>query len=217
MADSDSRAGKRYDDAGTRTYVDRIHATHDAALDKAFDAPGSADMPAIQVAQSEGKMLELLCRLANARKAVEVGTLAGYSTIRLARGLMDGGHLWSLEISEKHAAVARENISAAGLDDRVTVRVGDARQTLSALAGEGPFDLVFLDADKESYVDYGRWAATHLRAGGVLIADNAYYFGNLLEDDDDAARVRAFHEECARAFHSVCVPTPDGIVVGIKK
>jgi caffeoyl-CoA O-methyltransferase len=217
MADNDSRAGVRYADANILRWIDRVHAGHDAGLARAFDAPGREDMPAIQVGPEEGRLLTLLMRMAGARRAVEVGTLAGYSAIRIARGLAPGGHLWTCELEAKHAAVARANLAAAGVADRVTVVEGPALDTLASLEQHGPFDAVFLDADKEGYADYGRWAARHLRPGGLLLADNVYLFGRLLDDSPTAANVRRFHEEAALKFDTVCIPTPDGLLMGIKR
>lgn len=217
MADRESRAGSRYSDEALLAYVDAVHAHHDDALQAAFDAPDSEDMPAIQVGRSEGRFLELLTRLCSATRVVEVGTLAGYSAIRLARGMGAGGKLWSVESEPRHAQVARARITDAGLDGVVEVIEGSGADVLASLEGHGPFDLVFIDADKESYPIYGAWARKHLRKGGLLVGDNAFLFGKLMEDSDRGAAMRRFHEEAAAHFDSVCVPTPDGLLVGIKR
>lgn len=217
MADNDSRAGTRYTTPELLAYVDRLHAPHDAPLAAAFDAPGKAGMPAIQVGISEGKFLELLLRLTQARKVVELGTLAGYSAIRLARGLPADGKVWSIEFDPRHAEIATQAIAAAGLGAKVEVLVGAGLQVLPTLERHGPFDAVFIDADKESYDGYGRWAARHLRKGGLLLGDNAYLFGNLMGNEPRAAAMRRFHEEAAQAFDTVCLPTPDGLLLGIKR
>jgi caffeoyl-CoA O-methyltransferase len=215
MADSDSRAGARYTTPEILAYVERVHAPHDAGLARAFALPES--MPSIMVGPSEGRLLELLCKLAGARKVVEVGTLAGYSTIRLARAVPADGHVWTIEYEAHHAEVARGNITAAGVADRVTVLVGAGVEVLPTLEKHGPFDCVFLDADKQGYEAYGLWAARHLRKGGLVLGDNAYLFGELLEDSPRGRAMRAFHEQVARDFDSVCIPTPDGLVLGIKR
>jgi caffeoyl-CoA O-methyltransferase len=215
MADNLSRGGERYTTPEILDYVHRVHASHDAALSQAFSVP--EDVPAIQVGPSEGRLLYLLLRLAGARKVVEVGTLVGYSAVHIARALGPGGRLWSIEYAPRHAELARANLAAAGLADRVTVLVGAGREVLPTLAGEAPFDAVFIDADKESYDQYGRWAIEHLRPGGLVIGDNAYLFGQLLIDDPRAVAMRGFHELVAAACDSVCIPTPDGLVVGIKR
>jgi caffeoyl-CoA O-methyltransferase len=215
MADQDSRAGKRYDSKEIIDYVNRVHAAHDGALAQAFAVPDG--IPAIQVGPSEGRLLHLLIRLANAKKVVEIGTLVGYSAIQMARALPSGGKLWTIEFDTTHAEVARRNIAAAGLADRVEVIVGAGVDVLPTLVAHGPFDVMFVDADKQNYGKYGEWAAVNIRSGGLVIGDNAYLFGELTDDTDRARAMRAFHESIAAAFDSVCVPTPDGMVVGIKR
>lgn len=218
MADADSRTGARYATPEIVHWLDELHASHDADLERAFLAPGLNAMPAIQVGVSEGKLLNLLLRMISAKKVVEFGTLAGYSAIRMARALPEDGHLWSLEFDPRHAAIARANIEAAGLGPKVTVIVGPALDTLPALGQLGPFDAVFIDADKGNYDRYGAWAAMVLRPGGLLLGDNAYYFGNLLEEGNkDAAAMRRFHQQAGEAFDTVCIPTPDGLLLGIRK
>ena len=162
-------------------------------------------------------MIELLLRLAGATKVVEIGTLAGYSALWIARALPPGGRLWTIEADAKHAGVAAEVIGEAGVGDRVTLIRGDAAEVLPKLSDSGPFCAVFLDADKARYDVYGRWAAQHIRPGGLLIGDNAYLFGRLLDESSDAEGMRRFHEEMARAFDSVCIPTPDGLALGIRQ
>jgi caffeoyl-CoA O-methyltransferase len=216
MADPDSRKGVRYADPAILDWLDRVHAAHDHALATAFDAPEREGMPAIQVGPSEGRLLTLLMRMIGARRVVEVGTLAGYSAMRIARGLAPGGHLWTCELEAKHAAVARANLHAAGLADHVTIVEGAALETLPTLERHGPFDAVFVDADKGHYPEYGRWAMDHLRPGGLLLADNAYLFGELLDDSATALAMRRFHEEAAARLETVCISTPDGLLLGIK-
>lgn len=218
MADKDSRAGSHYADVPTLDWLHRVHAAHDEGLERAFLAPESEGLPAIQVGPSEGRTLQLLIRLSGAGKVVEIGTLAGYSAIWMARALPHGGRLWTIENDPRHAEVARRSFEAAGVADRIDLREGAALDVLPELEDEGPFDAVFIDADKGNYDRYGRWAAEHLRPGGILLGDNAYFFGKLLaEDDPSAAAMRRFHEEAARHFDSVCLPTPDGLLLGIKR
>ncbi len=215
MADNSSRAGERYATPQILDYTSKVHAAHDAALAQGFAVPEG--IPAIQVGPSEGKLLELLLRLAGAKKVVEVGTLIGYSAIHMARALPADGHVWTIEFDPKHAEVARGNIAKAGLAGKIDVLVGAGRDVLPTLDGRGPFDAVFIDADKVNYDHYGRWAVANLRPGGLVIGDNAYLFGELLDDSDRGRAMRAFHSLVAAACDSVCVPTPDGLVVGLKR
>jgi caffeoyl-CoA O-methyltransferase len=217
MADPNSRAGARYDTPELRAFVDGLHAPHDAALERAFGSPEAHGLPPIHVSAAEGKLLGVLLRLAGARTVVEVGTLAGYSAIRMARSLPGNGMLHTVELDPRHAEVARKNFEAAGLSHKITLHVGSARELLPALAPLGPFDAMFLDADKEGYPEYVAWAAKHLRPGGLLLADNSYFFGRLMADHPAAAAMRAFHELAARDFDGVCAPTPDGLVIGMRR
>lgn len=217
MADQDSRKGKSYITPEVLEWVEKIHVPHDSPLQRAFDSPEGEGLPAIQVGASEGKLLALLLGLVSARKVVEIGTLAGYSAIHMARALRKGGHLWTIELEPHHAAVARANLARAGLADSVTVVEGRALEVLEGLAGHAPFDAVFIDADKGNYDRYGRWAARTIRPGGLLLADNAYFFGDLLGESADAAAMRRFHEESREHFETVCVPTPEGLLLGIRK
>ncbi|HTR49237.1 MAG TPA: class I SAM-dependent methyltransferase, partial [Kofleriaceae bacterium] len=145
------------------------------------------------------------------------GTLVGYSAIHLARALPAGGKLWSVEYEPRHAEIARQNLARAGLAERATVVVGAGRDVLPTLVSHGPFDVVFIDADKINYDHYGAWAIANLRAGGLVIGDNAFLFGELMDDTDRGRAMRRFHESVAAACDSVCIPTPDGLVVGIKR
>ena len=217
MSDSESRKGHGYATPEILDWLDRLHAAHDAPLEDAFDAPGRHGMPAIQLGPSEARLLELLLGIAEARRVVEIGTLAGYSAIRIARALPADGRLWTIEADPRHAAVARENLLAAGLSDRVTLLEGEALDVLPSLERHAPFDAVFVDADKGNYDAYGRWAARSLRPGGLLLGDNAYLFGRLMERNDEAAAMRRFHEEAALHFDTVCIPTPDGLLLGVKR
>ncbi|HEY3261717.1 MAG TPA: O-methyltransferase [Pseudonocardiaceae bacterium] len=148
------------------------------------ESAAAAGLPAIAVAPNEGKLLRLLAKLAGARSILEIGTLAGYSTIWLAGALPEGGSLVTLEIDPRHAEVARANIERAGLADRVEVRVGAALDSLPALAteGRGPFDMVFIDADKEGNPDYFRWALQLSRPGALIVVDNVVREGAVVED-----------------------------------
>lgn len=215
MADNSSRAGSRYTTPEILDYVNKTHVPNDEGLARAFAVPEG--IPAIQVGPSDGRLLHLLLKLVGAKKVVEVGTLVGYSAIHMARALPADGHVWSIEFEPKHAEVARGNLAAAGLTDRVTVVVGAGVEVLPTLVSHGPFDAVFIDADKVNYDFYGQWALENLRTGGLVLGDNAYLFGELLEDSDRGRGMRKFHELVATSCDSVCCPTPDGLVIGIKR
>jgi predicted O-methyltransferase YrrM len=217
MADKDSRSGLSYATPEILDWLAKTHAPHDAAAARAFDAPAAHGMPAIQLGASEAKAVALLLRLAGAKKVVEVGTLAGYSALVMARALPPGGHVFTIEFDPKHARVARENIVAAGESARITVLEGAGLDVLPTLDAQGPFDAVFIDADKRNYDGYGRWAAKNTRPGGLLIGDNAFLFGRLLEASEEAAAMRRFHEEAREAFDTVCLPTNDGMLLGVRR
>jgi caffeoyl-CoA O-methyltransferase len=217
MADNDSRSGLVYFTPALLDWTTQLHASNDPALQQAFDAPEKNGMPAIQLAPSEARLTELLLKLAGAKKVVEVGTLAGYSALRMARALPPDGEVHTIEYDARHAEVARGVIAAANETKRVHVYVGRGVDVLPTLEAKGPFDGIFIDADKESYDLYGRWAAKNLRSGGVLIGDNVFLFSQLLEDSPRAAAMRRFHEEAKAHFDTVCIPTPDGLLLGIKR
>ena len=217
MADHDSRSGIRYADAKIIDWLNDLHAPFDAPLKAAYDSPALHDMPAIMIGASEGKFIELLLSFVGVNKVVEVGTLAAFSTIHLARSLQPDGHLWTIENESLHRDVAYKNLETAGLLDRTTIVLDDGPNALKSIEPNGPFDALFIDADKERYDIYGRWAAQHIRPGGLLLVDNAYFFGYLLDDRPDAAAVRRFHEEIGEHFDAVCIPTPDGLLMGRRR
>ncbi len=182
-------------------YVEDLYAPPDPALESALRESRRAGLPRIQISPVEGKLLQLLAATAAARRILEIGTLGGYSAIHLARALPENGTLLSLEIDERHAEVARENVARAGLAGRVEVRVGDARELLAGLveSGAGPFDLVFIDADKEGYPEYLEWSLKLSRPGSLILADNAIRGGSVLDPQDESARAtREFNEALAR-------------------
>jgi len=171
----------------------------DPMLDAAQRAADIAGLPAISVSAAQGKFLHLLARIRGARRILEIGTLAGYSTIWLARALPAGGQLITLEYDPRHADVARANIARAGLADRVEVRVGRAIEALPGLVVDEPFDLIFIDADKPSTADYFRWAVKLSRPGTVIVVDNVVRDGRLVDadGDGDVQGMRRFLEAAA--------------------
>ena len=179
-------------------YVNRVYAPEDEVLAEIRARSAAAGLPDIQVAALDALHLEVLARAAGARRAVEIGTLGGYSGVALLRGMGADGELDTIELSERHAAVARESFRRAGFAARARVHVGAAADILPQLAPRGPFDLVFIDADKEGYPAYLDWATDNLRPGGIVLLDNAFLFGSLAEARDRRPR-RADPRHAVRA------------------
>lgn len=185
--------------AGVDRYIDETVVQPDPVLEAALASAREAGLPDISVSASQGKLLHLLARAIGARRILEVGTLGAFSTIWMGRALPADGRLVTLEISPKHAEVARANLDRAGLGDRVEVKVGPALETLPTLAdhGEGPFDLSFIDADKRSNPDYFLWALKLSRPGSLIIVDNFVRRGALIDaesEDPDTVGVRRVAE-----------------------
>lgn len=183
-------------------YITDLLVPPDAALDAAMEASVAAGLPPISVTPNQGKLLMLLARAINARAVLELGTLGGYSTIWLGRALPADGRLITLEAEPKHAEIARANITRAGLACSVELRLGPALETLPKLAaeGRGPFDLIFIDADKPAYPDYLAWALRLARRGSLIIADNVVRKGAIVDADSkdpDVQGMRRFNERLA--------------------
>jgi len=195
----------------------------DLALDAALAASEAAGMPPIQVAPLQGKLLMMLGAAMGARNILEIGTLGGYSTIWLARGLADGGRVVTLEMNPEFAEIARKNFVRAGLADKIEVLVGKALDTLPQLASEGPFDLIFIDADKPSTPDYFDWAVKLSRKGSLIVVDNVVREGAILAAKSDSphvkglrgfyARVAADKRATATAFQTVGNKGHDGLAI----
>lgn len=218
-------------DDGVWTRAEQYIVEHllgrDEVLDSVLAAAKAAGMPDIQVSPPHGKLLMLLAQMHGAKKILEIGTLAGYSTIWLARALPADGRLVTLEFDPKHAAVARKNIAEARFADRVEVREGSALDTLPLLKAEGagPFDFVFIDANKTGYADYLGWALQLTRRGSVIVADNAVQAGRIADadcDDSNVQGIRQFIEllgeeprVSATIVQSVGSKGYDGLAIGI--
>lgn len=186
-------------------YLDELFALPDPDLEAALEDSAAAGLPPISVTAGLGKLLCLVARAQGARRILEIGTLGGYSTIWLARALPADGRLISLEVDARHAEVARANIARAGLGERVELRLGRAQETLPALVeeGAGPFDLVFIDADKPGYPDYLRWSLELSRPGTLIVADNVVRDGKVLDAESADANVQA-----ARRFNALLAAEP---------
>jgi caffeoyl-CoA O-methyltransferase len=171
--------------------LEAMFAPEDEALRFALQAAQEHGMPAIQISPLQGRLLQILAAACGARRILEIGALAGYSGIWLARALPDDGQLISLEVSEQHAEVARASLAKAGVADRSEVRVGAAGDLLPALVGEPPFDLVFIDADKTGYPTYLDWAIKLTRPGAIIVADNCIRGGAPLRENPSDENNRA--------------------------
>lgn len=163
-------------------YFGELLAPEDEPLRASLDANEKAGLPAIGVTRLQGKFLHVLAKITQARRVLEIGTLGAYSTIWMARALPPDGRIVTLEIDSEHAEVARENLRRAGLLERVDIRVGPALVTLPALqrSGAGPFDLIFIDADKQNNAEYLEWAVKLSRPGSVIVVDNVVREGKVI-------------------------------------
>ena len=174
----------------------------------------------MQIAPEQGPLLTLLVRLIGATRVVEVGTFTGLSSLALAKGLPAGGALVCFDVSDEWTSIARASWRAAGLDSKIELRLGDARQTLRSLDGEGPVDLAFVDADKDGYTDYLELLMPHLRQGGLLVFDNTLSRGAVLHDDAEgnAAAIRTFNSRLVadRRLEKVLLPIGDGVTLARK-
>ena len=180
-------------------YINEITIRSDAALEATSAAATAAQLPPISVTPAHGKLLHLIARVQGAKRILEIGTLAGYSTIWLGRALPPGGRIITLEAKPMHADIARGNIESAGLTDRVEIRLGNALDTLPQLAAEQqpPFDFTFIDADRASLAEYFDWAVKLSRPGSVIIVDNVVRKGAVIDarsDDVNVQGVRRFND-----------------------
>lgn len=206
-------------------FLSDILVGRDPALEAALAAQRAAGLPDIEVAPVGGKLLNLLARISGAGRVLEIGTLGGYSTIWLARAVGAGGSVTTIEAEPGNASVARASIDAAGLGDRVAIRIGRGADVLPTLEGSEPFDLVFIDADKESNAIYLDWAARLGRPGTVIILDNIGREGEIVRDDTTDPRVIGTREGLrmlgedprfdATALQTIGVKGWDGVALAI--
>ena len=185
------------------TYIKEKMVPADAVLSQALQNAKDAQLPPIAVSPTQGKQLHLMARMCGARKILEIGTLGGYSTIWLARALPAGGRVITLELDPKHAAVARKNFELAGVSNLIELRLGSGLESLPKLAAEGlgPFDLIFIDADKGNIPGYFEWALKLSRPGTVIIVDNIIRDGQVIDaksEDPNICGVRRFNEMLAK-------------------
>lgn len=208
-------------------YICDLVAPEDEALEATIQSIETSGIPSISVSAVQGKFLQVLAKLCNAKKILEIGTLAGYSTIWMARALRPGGKLITLEYESKHAEIAEKNIALAGLSDKVEVRVGKALDILPKLVEEnaGPFDMIFIDADKLPYAEYFQWALKLSWPGTLIVADNVIREGKVLdenESDEMVVGVKRFNkllaetkEVTACIMQTIGAKEHDGIALAV--
>lgn len=201
-------------------YVREVFRPDEALFQEVDLRTRAKDMPPIHVSPFDALHLEIITRGVGAHRAVEIGTLAGFSGVAIARGLVPGGRLYTFEYEPLHAEVAALTFEQEGLRDQVEILVGPALARLPDIEAHGPFDLVFIDADKANYPSYLAWAEEHLRVGGVVLGDNAFAWGGVVSEspDEDARGILAFNERLAQSgrFRATMLPTGEGLAMGVK-
>ena len=200
--------------------LNRMFAPEDEVLQWVQQQSQEFGLPAISVQPFEGRLLQILMKLVGARKVVEIGALGGYSGIWMARALPEDGHLVTLEINENHAKVAGSAFARAGVGEKVRIMVGDANENLHQLVNVGPFDFIFIDADKTSYPRYLNWSIENLRRGGVVCAHNALRRGAVFEPiGEDNIALAEFNRMLAEdeRLEGYLFAIGDGLAMGIRQ
>ena len=202
-------------------YITGLFAVQDLSLQEAREGSTNKGLPTIGIQPEEGRFLQFLVRANNTKKALEIGTLGGYSGIWISRGLPPGGKLITLEVNSYHAQVAREHFKTAGVADLIEVRVGDAYSILQYSSDDDLFDFVFIDADKSGYEAYYEWAVKNITVGGVITAHNTLRGGKVANDDevDERTRLmRSFNSRVAKdpRVISTIYPAGDGTMVAVR-
>ena len=219
---SGAPAPSTLDHDGLDRYVRHLFAPEDDRLRAIRARASEAELPRIQLPPTTARAIQILLRAAGARRVLEVGTLAGYSAVWIARGLPPDGYLLTLEIDPDRAAAARTSVEESDVADKVDVRVGDALHLLAALDPDPPFDAFFLDADKERYCDYPEQAARLVRRGGLFMADNAFWRGGVLDpagSGELAEHIHRFNERVAAdpRFDATILSVGDGLMVAVRR
>jgi len=207
-------------------YVAKLYSKQEASLQHIRDAASKAGMPDIHVSPLDALHLEVIVRMLRAKKAVEIGTLAGYSGTAIARALPKDGKLYTFENDSNHAKIANEMFKKSRVSGKVEVLVGPAIKNLKKIEKKGPFDFIFMDADKTGYSAYLDWSVKNLRVGGAIAADNTFAFGNIANPvktgnvfrDQSVRALRAFNHRLANhpRFVSTILPTGEGLSLAVK-
>lgn len=205
-------------------YVHELLQPEDNHLKSIREVAQQLGVPDIHVSPMDGRHLTFLTLITQARSIVEIGTLVGYSGICLMRGMPSlKGHLYTFELNSKHAALAKEHFEKAGFESsRYSIHLGSALQLLPEIEHQGPFDLVFIDADKKNYIHYLEWAERNLRKGGILVADNTFAWGEINQketQDPLVAALQNFNDALAHhpQFFTTMLPTGEGLSIAVKK
>ncbi|KAB8030807.1 O-methyltransferase [Fluviispira multicolorata] len=212
-------------DKNIAAYALNTFKPEDNILKEVRDRAKKLEIPAIHVNDMDGKHLEVLIAMANAEKIIEVGTLAGYSAICIARGMQNKGILHTIEIEQKHYDAAKTSFKNANISHLIKQHLGSALNILKSLEQEGSFDAIFIDADKVSYPDYLTWAEKNIRIGGIIIADNTFAWGHIndshfetLELEKQVKGIREFNQRIANNsnFKATILPTGEGLTVAVR-
>lgn len=208
-------------------YVNELlNIEQDKELQFVLEMAKKKGTPPLQMTPTDARHLEVLARGVHAKKIVEIGTLCGYSTVCLSRAIPNDGKIYTCERSEHHAAVASDIFKQLGLEHKIELLYGDALTTLPSLSQKGPFDFIFIDADKDNYPNYFDWAVDNLREGGLLVADNVFVFDHIADSPLPEGRLgelvqamKIFNMKCATDPRLMCtfLPTGEGLMVAVKK
>jgi len=202
------------------SFIRTWFASEDALLRSIRESISEHGLPEIQIRPEEGQILMFLAELIQAQHVVEIGTLAGYSSLWIARGLPSNGRMITLEALPAHARLARSNFERSEISHQIELVEGDALKILPTLNQQGPFDMVFIDADKQDYPHYLEWALANVRPGGLITAHNAFRGGALLNDEPESVGIRRYLETTAKhpkLRSSTIIPVGDGIALAIVK
>ncbi|MBC6416051.1 MAG: O-methyltransferase [Bdellovibrionales bacterium] len=205
-------------------YLNQTFSSHHTLLNKITQETKKESVLHMQISSHEGRLLEFLVKLSKAKKIVEIGTLYAYSTFYLARAIPKGGKVWSLDSCLKRHKKCKEIFKNSNLKEKIEWLTGPAKESLELIKTKAPFDAVFIDADKESYLDYLKWAKAHLKQGGLLIADNTFLFGSVYGEPEKKCKpetlkvMREFNKALANLsfWQGALIPTLEGMTVGIK-
>lgn len=206
-------------------YMNQTFGFQDPCLHRILQATEEERVLPMQTSPYEGRILYILARMAQVRKAVEIGTLHGHSTFHLARALPEGGMIWTCDRDRERQERARDLLKGVKESEKIRWVCGPAQETLRTLESQGPFDLVFIDADKEAYGEYLHWAENHLRSGGLLLADNTFLFGAVYGEERRSVSLKTrevmerfnVHLSDSRKWTGAMIPTEEGLTVAVRK